>query len=180
MNTTSVGRIWVGDLSAYNDGRLVGRWVDIDDEEALEQTYNEMSHGGTQDYFIADTDLEPWARALVERFGEYIPEDVWPKVVAIGEVIVENGLEEPFAAWVDNETRDLDDDLEDQFRDEFLGFYDDLGDYAYQLTEGMRDELPEWVANYVDWDAMGRDYRLGGDVWTADASGGGIYVFGNR
>jgi len=105
---------------------------------------------------------------------------VWPKVVAIGEVIVENGLEEPFAAWVDNETRDLDDDLEDQFRDEFLGFYDDLGDYAYQLTEGMRDELPEWVANYVDWDAMGRDYRLGGDVWTADASGGGIYVFGNR
>jgi Antirestriction protein len=43
-----------------------------------------------------------------------------------------------------------------------------LGDYASEFFEetGGLESVPESVRNYIDWEAMGRDWDLGGDIST--------------
>lgn len=48
-------RIYIADLAAYNDGKLIGEWVDLPaDEDELEAIMDRLSHGGQQDIAIHD------------------------------------------------------------------------------------------------------------------------------
>jgi antirestriction protein len=65
-------RIYVADLSAYNDGRLVGEWIDLKDFESGEEVMQEIA-----------TLLEKWSKLsgeVREEFAihdyEYIPESL--------------------------------------------------------------------------------------------------------
>lgn len=175
----AIGSVWIGDLSAYNAGRLRGRWVDVEDADAIADAYREMTHDGTSDFYIADTDLVDWASAIASRWGEYAPETVWGTIRDIGEEL-EDYEADAFAAWAHSDIyRDWDAGVVEAFRDQYRGEYRSTEDYVYEMCEDQVGELPGWVASYVDWRAMASDWVMGGDIWTADSADGGVHVFWN-
>ena len=49
-----------------------------------------------------------------------------------------------------------------------------------QEESGQLESLPENLAYYIDFEAMGHDMEMGGDVITFDASGGAVHSFWSR
>jgi antirestriction protein len=147
-----------------------------------------MNPGSARDDHLGVTVYGPheelWCMDL-ENFGPMLTSECSPShAQRVAEVIesVDEHLRPAFMAWYGDESRDLDDDLVEMFTEAYMGEYDSLADYAETFTEdtGGLQELPEQFRYYIDWAAMGRDWRLGGDIWTADADGGGVWVFTSR
>lgn len=57
----------------------------------------------------------------------------------------------------------------------YIGEYDDLAEYAYQVTTDCAD-IPAHLASYIDYESMGRD--MGYDLISIDASKG-VHLFHN-
>jgi len=75
-----------------------------------------------------------------------------------------------------------DDDVEDicrGFEDSYVGCYDDLEAYAYELIEntGELSQIPENLRYYFDYASFARDLELGGDVWTHQIGYAETFVF---
>lgn len=54
-----------------------------------------------------------------------------------------------------------------------------LADYAEELTEETT-EIPESLRHYIDYEAMGRDMRLNGDVFTIETGYREVHIFWSR
>ena len=70
-------------------------------------------------------------------------------------------------------------DLEDAkkaIEENYSGCYKSLADYAEELTE-QTAEVPENLAFYIDYERMGRDMELGGDVYTIETGYEEVHVF---
>ncbi len=58
----------------------------------------------------------------------------------------------------------------------YSGCYKSLADYAEELTEDT-SQIPESLAYYIDYERMGRDMELNGDVYTIEAAYDEEHVF---
>lgn len=73
------------------------------------------------------------------------------------------------------------DNLEEahQAREEnYYGCYDSLADYAEELTTGT-SEVPEHLSHYIEYDRMGRDMKMIGDICTVETAHNEVNVFSN-
>nr|WP_281182444.1 antirestriction protein ArdA [Alteromonas confluentis] len=61
----------------------------------------------------------------------------------------------------------------------YCGCYASLADYAEELTEETT-QIPEHLAFYIDYEKMGRDMELGGDVSTIETGYQEVYIFWNH
>jgi hypothetical protein len=178
-SSTDELQVWIGDLSAYNAGRLVGEWVSITDADALTEAYRNASHNGTSDYFIADTAGPAWFAQVV---GEYTTEEA---LTALADALADVHDFDAFGAWFANEyRRDIADadSWADEFREQFRGEFDSIGDYAYELwfecaDAAERAQADRWPFSCIDWDHAGRELIVGGGYWTSHTGAGTVYVF---
>lgn len=178
MTTDDTPRIWLGDLAAYNDGRLIGEWVDADDLDAMTELCDRMTHGGRSDYYIADH----------EGFGGYRVHEYanLERVAELAAAIVDHGAD-MVGAYFDCIGEDP--DALDDMTDRFVGQFKDWEDFAMSDVNTWTDpdgtvhigtELGGITVSddtYVDWDAIGRDYNLGGCTYTGAERNGSLYVF---
>ena len=128
---------------------------------------------------------EEWAIHDYEGFGEWkLGEhtDI-DEIVAYAEAIadLDESDAEAFQAWVDNShyEKAIDADTVEEFREEYHGVYDSLADYAQSWCEdtgSIPKDLPAYI--HIDWEATGRDFELGGDIWTHRGEHG-LHVFYN-
>jgi antirestriction protein len=192
--TKTVPRIYVACLASYNSSVLHGRWIDVDDEETMrgeiaailrESRFPnvtvdcpECDGQGCDDCKTGKVpSAEEWAVHDFEGFGE-IAVGEYPslaELAALAQVIEQHG--EPFLAWAANET---DNREPEEFLESFLGEFDDLADYVARQWEesGWKEDNQWWhPTRYVNWEAMGRDLELNGEVWTARSDGFKTYVF---
>jgi len=165
-------RIYVASLAAYNNGKLHGVWIDdCSDLNAMNEQITAMmalcpEHG--EEYAIHDS----------EGFGQYqIGEyESLADVAALASGIEEHGL--AFAAFCSNfgSVASVAD-----FEDAYQGEWDSLTEYAEDCIDSMGalGSLPENLRCYFDYESFGRDLQLGGDVWTTQADGGGVWIFNN-
>ena len=69
----------------------------------------------------------------------------------------------------------------EQFEESYVGEFDSIGDYAEELATDIGDvtgsQLVMWPFTCIDWERAGRELEMGGDVWTADASAGRVWIF---
>ena len=175
--TTTRPRIYVACLSAYNAGRLHGRWIDAcQDADTIRDEIAAML-AASPDYDGSDE----WAIHDHEGLGFIGENEDIDRIAAIAAAIDEAGDDAPaLLAWLNGEpNRDPDD-----FADVFRGSWDSLADYAESLWDEMGYSAEKasggawWhPARYVDWEHMGRDLELSGDVETHQADGGRIYVY---
>ncbi len=171
-------RIYVASLADYNEGRLVGRWLDADAEP------DELA-AGIQDMLSRSPTrhAEEWAIHDYEGFGplhlnEY--EDL-ATVSQIAQGIASRGA--AFAAWAAlTDTTDRDELA--RFDDAYLGHWDSLEAYAAGLLDDLGlqnaidEAIPDHFQAYVRVDVAGfaRDLEYSGEIAVGQGDDG-VYLF---
>lgn len=183
--TTTTPRIYVASLSDYNAGRPHGVWIDATDDVAdiCQQVRTMLASSperGADEYAIHD--YEGFYGIRIEEY------DSLDKVHAIASVLEHHPEPDAVAAWLANDPSVVDVnnadpyDLASAFDDAYRGNWHSVDDYAWDYVDGtgLLDTADELVTRYFDASAFARDLVLGGDIWTAPANGGGIYIFDNN
>lgn len=172
-NTTTEIRIYVACLAAYNNAILHGWWIDATQgAEHIQEQVSAMLEASPE------AGAEEWAIHDYEGFeGFHLSEWTgFAEVAKIAEFIEEHGeLGAEIAEYYCGDLKEAREALEERY----CGKWDSLADYAEHLTEesGQLEGLPENLAYYIDFEAMGRDMEMGGDVITFDAGSGAVHIF---
>lgn len=157
-------RIWLGDLGAYNEGRLVGEWLSLPmDAKELATKVALYSQDGLGDYFIADWEVPA-------AFASIVGETVRPVVIndwaeRLSDL---NDHDLARAGYLVSNGHDLSDALDSY---EGVNFYpmQTLKDVAEQLVDdGLFGDIPKSLVNYIDYDAIARDMQHDGYEETAE------------
>lgn len=169
-------KAWIGCYGCYNDGRLVGKWLDADEAEDLEaagltveaahkldgKSHQICPRCGSDEFAVFDTDGGP--SAVADAVGESILEFVRLAPIAeLAETL--SGFEQWLSELGDVPEGDAD-EVEQAFYDAYLGEYSSAGEWAelYLEETGVLAEVPERLRYYVDFEAYARDARLSGEV----------------
>lgn len=162
-------RIYLTNLGKYNDGELIGKWIDlpISNEELTEVKQEIGLNKFYEEYFITDFDCD------IQGFmvNEYD---------TVSEL---NSIAETLEDLSEQETETISALLEDGYSideairmvDDVMFFYDcqDMEDVAYQYCEecGILDNIPDHLRNYFDYEAYGRDMGFEGHfIFTANGN----------
>jgi antirestriction protein len=166
-------RIYVADLAAYNIGKLHGVWIDACDDindiwEQIKAMLAASPEGFAEEYAIHD----------YEGFGGY-------------ELSEHAGIETAHEiACLIAEYPDFGGELVAHFggdlkeartaaEDSYCGCYPSLADYAQELTEETT-QIPENLTYYIDYERMGRDMEMNGDVFTLETGFETVHIFWSR
>lgn len=169
-------RIYVASLADYNNGTLYGKWIDADQsDEAIQDEVNAMLEASTI------PNCEEWAIHDYEGFDDILINEYqsFERVSKLAELVKSHG--NAFAQWYNNDgNRENIDDLENKFTDCFIGEYESLADYAQQFIEETGMEISEYLTNYIDYEAMGKDWELSGEISTVKNGYKSLYIFRNN
>lgn len=166
-------QIYVADLAAYNNGILHGVWIDatleLDDiyqqvKQMLKQSPVESSeeiavhdYEGFGSYSVSEySGLEELhnVACFIERHGE------------LGAKILSHCCDD-----LDKATKMLEEN--------YNGEYESVADYARQLTEDTGD-IPKHLEFYIDYEKMGRDMEISGDIFTIEMAHNEVHIFWNH
>ncbi len=167
-------RIYVASLADYNAGRLLGRWIDADqDTDDIRADIAAML--ATSSEPIA----EEWAIHDQDGFGplrlsEY--EDI-AAVARLANGIGKNG--EALAHWAAY-LGSADPDELDRFDDAYLGHWPSITAYAEDLLDDCGvdsdDFAPQWLRSYVRIDTEAFAHDLSFDLHVSEGDEG-VYLF---
>ncbi len=192
-------KIYVADLKSYNEGRLVGEWVDLTDYDSGEEVsdkiaslmkeYSKKYHNGEE----TEHSIHDYENFDSSLYSEYMGEADYDVIINTHKISEEKGIPAEVLQSIANDFSP--DDLEEFVDERYIGEYD--GDY--ELGENYVDNVGgiEGVSNsefYFDYEALGRDlsinnyneydghyfqnYKQGGTVKEYDlskyAKGGGL------
>ncbi len=169
-------RIYVASLADYNAGRLHGRWIDANQSaDAIRAEIAEMLAESEE-----STDGE-YAIHDYEYFGDLeLPEyaDI-DHVAEAAHLIVEHGpVFAALLAYVGG-TSNIKEALR-YFEDGYCGEYDSLTDYAEQFIDDCYADsikgLPEFIRYHIDYEGIGSEMQICGDVFTLECEGK-VHVF---
>lgn len=161
---------WIGNLGKYNEGELVGEWVDFPiTEETFEEVMERIGIGERyEEWFAADYDSP---LPLHKMFGEY---PSFESLNEIAETVDDMGDEEETVldAILQNYTDDVSEALRIIEDGDYRVWSDcySMTDVAYEYVEetGMLDKVPEALERYFDYEAFGRDLDLNGMFYEVD------------
>lgn len=150
-------KIYVTNLKKYNEGALVGEWVDLPHED-IESVINKISNDGADELFI--TDYESELEGL--EVGEYDNIETLDSIMQEVDNLTDSELL-AFQAYLLNGSS-LDEALEKAIDGNYRIYYncDNMEDVAYQVVNdcGLLDGVPEEVKIYFDYEAYGRDLDI--------------------
>lgn len=142
--TDTAPHAWVGCLACYNDGRLVGDWVDA--REAADYVPCTRTDFGAPH--------EEWWVFDFEGFDEFLTGECSPdhaqKLAELIDRIEDDGRMAPsvFARWCDNQHQDpFEVDLE-HVADRFAGVFESRREWADSFLSDQLAELPEWTRSH--------------------------------
>ncbi|HOP18449.1 MAG TPA: antirestriction protein ArdA [Amphiplicatus sp.] len=165
-------RIYAACLASYNAGILHGRWIEVTDPDEMVEAVAAMLAASPE------TGAEEWAIHDYEGFdGAELSEYAGlEKTCALAAFIDEHG---PLAGkLVAHFCGDLDEAR--AAMEDYAGEYKSLEDFAYEFTEQTGVKIPESLANYIDYETMGRDFELGGDIFTIETGVEEVHIFWSR
>lgn len=166
-NMTDTPRIYVACLTAYNNGKLHGRWIDatLDPDEIMEEVRAMLAES-------PEPGAEEWAIHDTEGFaGITIPESAsFADVHELASNLEEHG--EAFALYVEDGHEW--DDVQG-FEDAYAGTWDSEEAFAEGYYDGVWD-IPEHLTYYIDWEKVARDLFIG-DFWSERGPSGALHVF---
>lgn len=162
---------FITNLGKYNEGELVGKWVRFPTTaEEMKKTFDRIGIGQTDDFgqpyeewFISDYDC--YVDGLYDKLGEYESLDELNYLASKLDEMSQSEYEQFQAAMelgdhtgsvqeIINLTKNL--DCYDVYPD--IHDHDDLGRYYIEELETM--EIPEYLRNYIDYEAYGRDIAI--------------------
>jgi antirestriction protein len=174
LETNNNPKIYIACLAAYNDGHLHGKWVIANqDVELIKKEIVEILRTSPV------SNAEEWAIHDYENFydaedflGEYPSlEDV----VKVAEFVMEHGK---IASALIDDCRDIDDAIR-MLNEEYAGVYDSLADFAEE-SYCENNNIPDNLVYYIDWEKMGEDMVLGGDITSIETGWKEVHIFWNH
>ena len=169
---TSEIKIYVACLAAYNGGRLHGVWIDAtQDLDEIQEQVNVMLKGSPEQ------DAEEWAIHDYEGFGGYSVSEY----SGFGELHNVASFIEEYPE-IGGELLDHFSDIEEAknaAKGNYCGCYKSMADYAQELTEET-SQIPEHLQYYIDYEKMGREMELSGDVFTIKTGYQEVHIFWNN
>jgi antirestriction protein len=122
-------RIYVADLEAYNNGRLVGEWLDLADyndaDELMDAIQNVVKKSGGEEYAIHDAEYIPSS-----MYSEYMGQRDFEEIYEMMELAKDNNL-----------PLEVVQEVVSQYGtgavEEFQGKYDSEEDFAEQLVNDL-------------------------------------------
>ena len=169
--TTDTPRVWMACLSCYNGGTMHGNWFGGDDTlEAEMAKLFEIKDG------LAKCGGEEFVAHDFEGFGDYdLGEVSATQAAKVGAWIEEHG--EVGLLALANFHGNFDD--AEAAIGEYCGAFDSLAAYAEDFYEQTGDlKSMGDLVRFVDWEAVGREWEMGGDIWTIEKDGE-VHIFGN-
>lgn len=165
-------RIYVADLDAYNNGHLHGVWIDATQE--LTDIWAEIKT------MLADSPVENAEEFAIhdhEGFqGASINEyECMDTVQCIARFINQYP---DFGAELLNHYSDID-EAREAAEDNYIGVYTSIADYIQSYTEETT-EIPKHLQYYIDYERMGRDVEMSGDIFTIETSHQEVHIFWSR
>ena len=163
-------RIYVACLAAYNNGKLHGAWIDatqgLDDiQDQINQMLKDSPEPDAEEYAIHDYEGFD-GYGLSEYEGIQSVHDIACFIEEHPELAGE--LLSHFGGSLDDARKSIE--------DSYSGCYKSLADYAEELTEGTT-QIPESLAYYIDYERMGRDMELSGDIYTIETAYDEVHIF---
>ena len=161
--------IYVACLAAYNNGYLHGEWIDatggIDEiNSKISEMLKNSPISDAEEFAIHD--YEGFEGAELHEYSSI------ETVVKLADFIEEHGeLGGQLIAHFSGNIEDAEIALENH-----AGEYKSLADYAEELTE-QSTEIPQNIAYYIDYERMGRDMEMGGEVYIIELGFEQIHVF---
>lgn len=157
-------RAFITNLSKYNDGELVGQWVDFPcDEDEFDEVLEEIGIDEYhEEWFVTDYECE--ISEVAQELGENAS---FYELNRVAEALEEwsDGLAEAVVEIWGVDT------LLNSTPDDYIYFMadsdEDIG-YYYAEEFGILDEVPENLRNYFDYEAYGRDIRIDTDSGLSD------------
>lgn len=163
-------QIYVADLGAYNYGKLHGAWIDATQD--LDDIYAQILGmlatspvGFAEEFAIHD----------YEGFDGYTVSE-YEGIKSLHEIAL---FIEEYSGLAGTLLNHFGGSLEDARKalvENYSGCYKSLADYAAELTEGTI-QVPDNLAGYIDYDRMGRDMELSGDIYTIETAHDEVHVF---
>ena len=161
-------KAFITDLAAYNNMKLIGKWVELGiEEEELSQIIKEILEWGEkvckdgsihEEYFLTDWEGEEFFQVgeytnvfklneEIARFNELDLDDCSKKCVSF---LMENNI-----------VSNLDEALE-KYEDVLIFEDMDFLNLSYQIVDEQfnLDELPQFVANYFNYKQFASDLEL--------------------
>lgn len=167
-------RIYVASLSDYNAGRLLGRWLDADqDAEAIHAEIRAMLSESREPF------AEEWAIHDYEGFGEYSLREFESidTVAEMARLIAEHG--EVFAGLLSHFGGDLNDAkrwMEDGYRGEWDSLIEYVENFLDDVYGGELKGLPDIIRYHIDYAGIAHDFEMSGDIFTIEC-GRRVHVF---
>lgn len=173
-----MNRIFLTNLGKYNEGELIGKWVELpcaDWENELQSigVSPDPDENGNyyEEYFISDyeTDIDGW------NIDEYANLEELNELAEKIDSLYEDE-EQAVKAFLEN-GEDLETALEYAKSGNYRIYNNcfDMSDVAYEVVNecGYLSGVPEFVSRYFDYEAFGRDLDIEGVFYYM---GGGVYV----
>lgn len=171
-NEETTPRIYVACLAAYNNGTLHGCWIEVSDAETISEAVTAMLAASPI------PDAEEWAIHDYEGFeGAELSE--WASFDHVCELAEFIGEHDALGAIL---LTHFGGDLEQaraQF-DDYAGEYQSLGAFAEELHDQTGTVIPDALQYYINWEALGRDMELNGDVFTCRTGSRQVHIFWSR
>ena len=150
-------KIFITNLMQYNQGKLIGQWLELPCTEEQLQDTSSMVLNLDEEYFITDSEGIPF------EVNEYDnPYDLNQKMEQYEAL---DDHEKPCVAFLLSEGYEWTYSLE-HCEDVILYAGERLEDVAYSLVslveEGCFGEIPENLSNYIDYEAIARDLDFDG------------------
>jgi len=165
-------RIYVACLAAYNNGKLHGVWVDVTQElDDIQEQVNVMLKESPEE------GAEEWAIHDYEGFGGYSVSE-YSGFEELHEVA--SFIEEfpDFGSALLNYFCDIE-EARKAAEENYNGCYSSLAGFAQELTEDT-SEVPKHLEFYIDYEKMGRDMDMSGDIFTIETAHDETHVFWNH
>lgn len=154
-------RIYLTNLGKYNEGQLVGEWVELPvTKEELEKVFERIGiNEEYEEYFITDYECD-----FGYQVGEYENLESLNELAETLDELEEDEERVVKAAIEYGYT--LDEAIETANNGDYRIYSNcnDMTDIAYQVVEecGYLDKVPETVSRYFDYESFGRDLGIEG------------------
>ena len=168
-------KVWVGNLGKYNEGDLVGRWIELPiDEDDLEKVLESIGIDNEEyeEIFIADYDVPFDSKDL----GEYTPLETLNEIAERYEDFSDD--EKEVFNEISSETSSLDEAFAIVENGNYIIYADcnSMTDLAYRYVEdaGLLENIPANVSDYFDYEKYGREMNMYG--WYVDSKAFNGYI----
>ena len=158
-------KIFISNLKEYNEGQIIGEWVDLPCE-GLEEVLDKISNNGNDELFISDYETDISGLKVSEYDNILELNDMTEEIdnLSDDEVIALQAYLEQY--------NDIEQALEEVRQGNYTIYYDcdDMSDVAYQVVNesGLLDGVPETIKGYFDYEAYGRDIDIEGTFIQVD------------